>query len=305
LLGDFDPWTVLGNLDIEQHIEENFKKVEDWENNFKMLKIKRKELDKIQDYYKIDCFNISSVPFKCAVEDLMQRLADALTFSLKSTIKRDSDLVDDFIKIGMEKLNAKPASVEEIGKAKMEALEIANRKHEIVELYKNCEEKNKMLRQIAGQGANLGAMQDRWENFDVALNRFSDMIEEQRDVLRNEIDSRIKEVNNELEKFYSRWIALKPKEMNDMDKEQAFECSEKMKEWRVEWDNLEKKVSNVTNDCHHFGMPVPAFKHIDELKVDLVEQEQAWRFFDEFQTELEVLSKEDWLSFRGKGLFTF
>jgi hypothetical protein len=35
---EYVEWTAMSHLDIQKHIEENFKAVEDWETNFKMLK---------------------------------------------------------------------------------------------------------------------------------------------------------------------------------------------------------------------------------------------------------------------------
>jgi hypothetical protein len=43
------PWTILGTIDLQSYIEQNFKTVDDWETNFQMLKSKRKELKKLPD----------------------------------------------------------------------------------------------------------------------------------------------------------------------------------------------------------------------------------------------------------------
>ena len=57
------------------------------------------------------------------------------------------------------------------------------------------------------------------------------MIDEQRKVLKQETDKRIQSINSDLEKFYTRWTTLKPKERTELDRETAIETSEKMKEW--------------------------------------------------------------------------
>lgn len=193
-----------------------------------------------------------------------------------------------------------------IGQAKAEAVQIASKKDSFVNLYNQCEERNRVLKQISGEGAQIGDMQNRWENFDVALNAFSSMIDEQKNVLKKETDKRIQALNGELEKTFNRWEALKPKERSDMDRETAMETSEKMKEWREKWDELETKIKNITADCEHFGIEMPEFQYYQELKNDLAKQEESWRFYDEFYTELAELGKEDWLSFsRGKGIYQF
>ena len=113
-------------------------------------------------------------------------------------------------------------------------------------------------------------------------------------------------MNNDLEKFYNRWQTLKPKERNELDRETAIETSEKMKEWREQWDELEKRTVSILNDCESFGIEWPHFSFYDDLKNDLVKQEQAWKIYDDFNAELNAMGQEDWISFsRGKGIYNF
>lgn len=78
------------------------------------MRNKRKELKKLPDSFKVDCFNISLVPFKGSIEDQLRRLSDALVESLKDSLEKDSQTVQDFIAQGLKKLNSNPTSVEEI-----------------------------------------------------------------------------------------------------------------------------------------------------------------------------------------------
>jgi dynein heavy chain 2 len=45
-------------------------------------------------------------------------------------------------------------------------------------------------------------------------------------------------------------------------------------------------------------MPEPDFVFVEELKMDLENYEGMWSLFEEFQTGLTALAKEDWISFR-------
>ena len=51
-------------------------------------------------------------------------------------------------------------------------------------------------------------------------------------------------------------------------------------------------------DCDHFEMPPPDFPTADELKGDLGRYETMWSQFEDFNTGLQELAKEDWISFR-------
>ena len=224
--------------------------------------------------------------------------------SLRSAIKLDIENIGQFIDNSMKKLNVRPQSVEEIDKAK--AVEIAGKKNKYVELYNQYEVRNRVLMQISEEGAHIGEIQSRWKNFDVALNAFSSMIDEQKNVLKQETYKLIHTFNGELEKTYNRLEALKPKDMNYMDRETAMETSEKITEWRDKLDELEGKIKNITADCEHFGISLPQFTYYEELKNDLAKQEESWRLYNEFYKELAELEKEDWLSFsRGKCIYQF
>ena len=77
-----------------------------------------------------------------------------------------------------------------------------------------------------------------------------------------------------------------------------------MKEWREEWDTMEKKIKDAKGDCDHFQMPSPNFTHYSDIVTELVEQEEAWKLYDQYEKELAVMAGQDWLSFRSK-VFSF
>jgi hypothetical protein len=65
--------------------------VEDWESNFAMLKLKRKELKKLPDQTKVDCITVNLIPFKSGIEDIFKRLTDALVETMQYSIEKDSE----------------------------------------------------------------------------------------------------------------------------------------------------------------------------------------------------------------------
>ena len=53
-------------------------------------------------------------------------------------------------------------------------------------------------------------------------------------------------------------------------------------------------------DCGYFEMECPEFQAAIELKEDLEKFESMWGVFESFNSELDGLRKEDWISFRCK-----
>ena len=51
-------------------------------------------------------------------------------------------------------------------------------------------------------------------------------------------------------------------------------------------------------DCRHFSVDVPEFSVAEELQADITRFEKMWSLYDQFQTGLLEMTKEDWISFR-------
>lgn len=253
----------------------------------------------------MDCITVNIIPFKAGIEDIFKRLSDALVETLQTSIEKDSEEVQKFVKMGLEKLNSNPQSVEEIEKMHQDAMQIQVEKDDIVKLFDQCAKKNLMIKQIAGQGMRLGDLESMWREFDARLNAFNDKIEDQKARLRKEIDNRVKELNSDLEKMFDKWQEKKPKERNQLTREEAVETSEMMKELRAQWVSLQDRIQKIYRDCEHFKKERPTFTYYDKLKDELVDQEQAWGLFDEFNKELTEFAKEDWITFRKKGFYGF
>jgi dynein heavy chain 2 len=138
----------------------------------------------------------------------------------------------------------------------------------------------------------------------MSIGDFDSILSEQTKQIKSEITGRTKDIQQSIDKFYSRWNTLKPKQVDDLDRESARDLALKMRDWRAEWNDIEKKVQEMNKDCDHFEMEQVQFENYQSVQEDLGEMEKAWSLFDEFTVDLEVLEKEDWISFRSK-LFTF
>lgn len=300
---EFRPWVVLGSVDIEALVEENMKTVEDWEANFKVLRQKRKEAEKLPDSVKVHCFTLSLTPLKTAIDDQLQRFSESLVLTLKTTLKTDSEKMDEFLKNAQILLNRRPETAEELAQAQLDVVEVAGKRTELEVMMKNCSEKNKLLKQLTGAGLNTVALQDKWQQFQVSIEAYGEVIERQKEVIRKDIERKGEELHQAMQKFAARWEALKPKSMDQMDWSEANEAADKVRDWRQDWQSLRDRLAGLKQECTQFSVPPPAFS-MQELEEDIAQQEAEWGLFEDFRVELDKLGKEDWLSFRGK-LFSF
>lgn len=59
----------------------------DWELNFRMLKAASKDAEKLPNEIKVDCYKVSLVPVKAAIDEHMKKLQDALVASLRRKVR--------------------------------------------------------------------------------------------------------------------------------------------------------------------------------------------------------------------------
>lgn len=299
LLSSYKHWCVLGRVNIENLVEEKVKTMEDFEHNLKVLRQKRKDVEKVPDSHKIHCFNISVAPLKNSLEDQLQRLSDALILTLKTTIKTDAEILNEFLKNAQSKLSQRPQTVEEITQAQKEILETVSQKEKMQITYNSIQEKSKSLRQITGTSPNLAGLTDKWEGFLTSVESFKEIIEQQQEMVKGDIQKRIEDLVGALAKFETRWNALKPKPLEELKMESAIENSERIKEWREDWEALKAKAKGLNDESLQFNVPVPKFE-TQALDKEIADQTESWKIFEEFREELQKISSEDWLSFRGK-----
>lgn len=63
----------------------------------KEVRQRRKELEKINDYVKIDCFNINVGLMKQQVDDQLTKLVDGMLNELKNQIKSNIVEIEQFL----------------------------------------------------------------------------------------------------------------------------------------------------------------------------------------------------------------
>jgi len=80
---------------------------------------------------KVDCITVNTLPVKTYIDDLIQRLFDALLSTLRKAITADVTTIDTFVSEAIETLSTRPQTVEEIGEASVKHADFARRKKEV------------------------------------------------------------------------------------------------------------------------------------------------------------------------------
>lgn len=299
----FKDWVVLGSVNLEEMIEENCLTPEDWERNFRSSKAKGQEIGRINmANEKIDCIQVSVNPVRTEIEMLNRKLWDTLVNMLQRSILNDITDIEKFAVEAMDTLRKQPQSVDEIGEANKKHKEYEELSPTMMKKFENADQKNKILaawsRESVDQVARVAGI---WDNFTSLMGNFELVISKQVEAIQSNLMTQVGNVNGEIDKFKMRWDQLKPKE-DSMDKnpDKIYEAIAFVKEKRLEWNELITNKDKLIGDCNHFGIEEPEFSHFEEINSDLLKYEVMWGMFEEFNSGMEEMTKEEWIVFRSK-----
>ncbi|KIH68598.1 dynein heavy chain, region 2 [Ancylostoma duodenale] len=315
----FADWLVLAQVDLEQLIEEKLKTASEWEAQMKLLKMKGREAEKLPNEIRLECIVVSTAGAKSAIDELLQRLFDTLTWTLRLSINTKLQKIQQFLTQAISVLSSRPQSIDEVAEANARHNEYGKTNKEVRwKLLKSSwtvlNEQHTLLRSVAGSGVDqMTSLTQEWEKFELMLDSHQQMIKEQVEVLKSNVDTRVKALNDDAEKLLARWNQFKPKsDALQGDRKALLNAIEFIKEKRAEYDELvvskEKleyvyslSLKEVTEkECDQFDVSKPDFAVLEQLGADIQEYENNWVIFEEFNSELQTLASEEWIVFRSK-----
>ncbi|CAM9185799.1 unnamed protein product, partial [Choristocarpus tenellus] len=319
LLERYKVWAVLALVDLDSYVDKHITSVEGYEHNFRALRARRKEAEKLPENIKARpltsiktmplAFINNLFPFKASLEDQFQRLADALTLSLRKVVLTNFKAVDVYLEESMEKLSRRPRTVAEIGQAKKDWKEVDEGKDTLRKLSTKTVAMKELLLQhapgnqvdtseVVTKMAGLEGEGGRWDEFEVAAEAFHDIVEEQKESLKGVLEEEAMQLNQAIDKFGQRWQALKPQEMKEWSPAEVSRVYSSLEDWREQFQEHKGKAEALKENCTSFGMPVVRFEGLEVIEEDLAACENSWGMYKEFSEELKALADQDWISFR-------
>ncbi|KAJ7398962.1 hypothetical protein BTVI_119896 [Pitangus sulphuratus] len=299
----FEEWIVIGQVDMESLVKTHLSSKQDWEKNFKALKVRGKEAERLPSTVRIDCITVNCNPVKTVIDDFIQKLYDVLVISLRKSIQAHLCDVSSFLTDAMETLVIRPQTVEEIAEDNLKYLSLHERKEGIFVLFQEAEDKNKLLRTVAGAGLNtISNLRATWDKFELMMESHQLMIAEQIEMMKGNVISRINVYLQDLEKFKARWDQLKPSDdvIETGDQGVLEKSAQIIKEKKKEFDELETVKEKLIEECRHFKLEEPDFSLSEVVSQDIMSCAEVWALYEEFYQGFQEKAKEDWITFRSK-----
>uniref|UniRef100_A0A5K4FDN9 Cytoplasmic dynein 2 heavy chain 1 n=1 Tax=Schistosoma mansoni TaxID=6183 RepID=A0A5K4FDN9_SCHMA len=302
-LEQFQDWVILGSLNLDDFVDLHCRDLEDYERNFKALKIRGRDAEKLPNEIRIDCIIVNCIPVKTAIDGLLQNLFDTLQNCLRRSIHGDLVAADGFLTDSLDKLSNRPQTIDELITAKSQYNEYSKTIHNLNDQIQCAERKNQLLCTVSGNGVTtINTIKTKWEKFNVMMESFQFMMNEQLEILKSSIINETKVYFNNLERFKSRWNQLKPGKniLDSNNNESCLSAVTIIKEYETEFHELELMHQKLIREYEYLDMPKPDFSLVNELANDLNDYSLMWLEYDNFSKELQNYAKEDWISFKSR-----
>ena len=80
--------------------------------------MKRKELEKVADSVRVDCFVLNLTKFKYSADELLSDFLEKMMGSLRDSLGKEVEEIQVFLEDALDKLSRKSSSIEETQKNK-------------------------------------------------------------------------------------------------------------------------------------------------------------------------------------------
>ena len=227
--GEYAMWVKFGALDFNREIAPTLREMEKYQKQFEFVQAKVKDIERLPDSRKVGvCFMVSLIPLKKTLDGICRHFEDALIVSLKQDIHQSIQAVSSFIENGLSVLNRQPNDVLELAQFKQSCDLLKTEMKAHGARFSEIERKNNLLIKNLStlifqsqytssdrEAVDLTDIQQKWDFFQHSLLLVDDMMGQQRDVLRQNVDKKVVAFQQEVTKFNSRWQALKPKNVGE------------------------------------------------------------------------------------------
>jgi len=176
-----------------------------------------------------------------------------MVYHLKRAIADNIKSLDTFLTQGIDVLASRPQTHEEIGDAYKKHSELTKNRRTMIPLLENAEQKNKLLRSVAGGGhEQLFQLQVKMDKFQSMCESHQQVLKDQTEVLKKNLKSRIDSFGQDIDKLAARWQQFKPSERDMEDENKCGQALKMVKERDVEVQESIKQAEKIREECRNF-----------------------------------------------------
>ncbi|KAK5644080.1 hypothetical protein RI129_007925 [Pyrocoelia pectoralis] len=294
-------WLTLGALDVSQ-----LTTWEHWELHFRASKTFGQEIAKLPSTEeRVGCFIVGLSWLRSDLESHNRTYWSQLSLSLKDSIAQDVFKLQEYVDTSTATLNKQPLTVDQIGESDASYSDILHQKSQMEGLYQEMMRKSKMLSSWTRERVDsVNRLKGAWERLQNLLENYEHIIAKQMETMKTTVQIASDNLLNDMERFAAKWEQIKKKsqsgQMSGQSLTQLQKHLEDIKEKRDQMNYLCSRKEKLTTDVARFNLEPLTFTMFEEIEEDVKREEEQWLLFEEFYSEIEKFSSEEWIVFRKK-----
>ncbi|RZC33069.1 cytoplasmic dynein 2 heavy chain 1 [Asbolus verrucosus] len=301
VLKHWQSWLQLDSLDVTK-----LTSWQHWDLHFRASKTFGQEIAKLPSTEeRVGCFLIGLSRLRSDLESHNRSYWDQLVLSLKDSIAEDVVKLQNYVDPSTAVLTKQPVTLEEVGESGAAHANILKQASEMEECYNQMIQKSQILSSwTREQVDSVNRLKGAWERLQSLLENHQHIISKQIETIKTTLNIESENLEKEMERFGAKWDQIKPKPHTGQTADQSLDELHKqlmnIKEKKVQWEELMEKKNKLFSDYDKFNIEKPEFLLIQEIEIDLNKEENSWSLFEQFYSDLEAITSEEWIVFRRK-----
>ena len=292
-------WTLLAASNLESQIEQNLDLASDFELNFRQLKGKGRDAEKLPNEMRVDTILVKFTQLKSLIDSSLQRFSEALITVLKQRITDHVKNLDSFIDEGTRQLAFQPQTIDELKATSPMRNALLTEMSKMSSLYSEIENKQKLLRSVVSIASDT-SVQVRWTQFHNRVASHEGMLQQQMAQIRKSIEDQVISVRTKTELFLSKWSERKPKPEAVHGAENANRFAVVVQDsWR-EFLDISEQARKLKEDCLQASIAEPSFPALSKAEIDIKEALEKWNVVADYNKDFDALAAQQWVVIREK-----
>ncbi|CUG03846.1 Hypothetical protein, putative [Bodo saltans] len=289
-----------GAPDLDSVVDLVVTELPHWVDGFKLVRDRMKKTSTIEEAIRVDCFTVSTTPMKAAIEGQLRKLEDSLVHSLRKAMQKRLGQIDDFVLFASNIIERQPTTLDEVGRANKAFHQFKEELPLFEAKFKEIDDMNKILRTVSGASMEMNLTRSRWEHLMDAMSSHHKIIEASVSKMRVSIDSMIAKHFKDVERFAKAWDSKKPTSLKAFKNRQEFidKGLNYVKEQVQLLNELVAASREIEAKCDYFKIVAPELTQLDSVQRDIDTHHAMWLLYERFESALDKLRSEDWLTFR-------
>ncbi|EAY15861.1 hypothetical protein TVAG_160340 [Trichomonas vaginalis G3] len=298
-------WIALGAIaDFDARISTMFSSPEEFRTNLNFVSIRESEIEQLPDTQQFEFITISYKLAKASFRKLVTEYKRSICNLLRKSLDNDISTVMDFINNSLASVQTSVQTSEEVRKSRENIVALSKMVNDYSKTFQSIRAKSSLLMihdQQSRQSLQfqIDSIQSHWEIFRGTLQDQNKVITQQMRTLKTLMSQKIDDFQRRTTSFKLKWEERKPKDVDFKNEAAVKKAINTVKETKNGLEEFKKERDLLLEEEASFGVKQERqFPDIKEVSQQLKAFESTWLLVDKWQTSLDEMSHEDWVTFR-------